>query len=271
MPHSRSKVLEASATSALTSALTSTQRGRSDESVEWALAELEVAVAGSPEAERGRRALDVLRKSFTTVQASAATDPLTGLANRSWFHQVLEDRLQQGMPASANAAVLFLDLDGFKVVNDRRGHTAGDTLLSEVARRISSSVREHDLVARHGGDEFVVLLEKIENPAIALAVAARVVESISVPFELPGGAVTLGVSIGVAYYPEHGKSGAELLQHADHAMYRAKNLGGRNYAVFGEREELAHPRTPLRSWAWDLAPRAREVASDVSRAVFRRR
>jgi len=192
------------------------------------------------------------------------------LANRSWFCEVLEDRLRPGTIASSRAAVLFLDLDGFKDVNDRRGHTVGDTLLAEVAKRISRSVRDNDLVARHGGDEFVVLLENIENPAVAHAVAARVVDAISAPFELDDTALTLGVSIGVAYFPEHGHSGSELLQHADHAMYRAKNQGGRSYAVFGEREELATPRTPLRSWAWEIAPLAKQLASDMPKVLFKR-
>src|SRR5690349_20393324 len=157
--------------------------GRSDERVEWALSELARVLEGCPEEPRAREALDMLRRSFNTVQVSAATDPLTGLANRSWFHHVLDERLRPGAVGYGKAAVLFLDLDGFKEVNDQRGHTAGDTLLAEVAQRISHSVRDHDLVARHGGDEFVVLLENIENPAVAHAVAARVVEAMGVPFE----------------------------------------------------------------------------------------
>jgi diguanylate cyclase (GGDEF)-like protein len=161
---------------------------------------------------------------------------------------------------------LFLDLDGFKEVNDQRGHPAGDVLLAEVAGRISHSVREHDLVARHGGDEFVVLLENLENPAVAHAVAARVIEAISTPFTVDGGKVKLGVSIGVAFYPEHGQSGSELLKRADSAMYRAKSHGGGSYAVFGERDDLAVHRAPLRSWTWELAPV--EPANDITVALF---
>jgi diguanylate cyclase (GGDEF)-like protein len=229
--------------------------GRSDERVEWALQELATAVAGSAHETQARVALDVLRCAFKRVQASAATDPLTGLANRACFDQVLDAHFAVDSATAANtAALLFLDLDGFKEVNDQRGHRAGDSLLAEVARRIVRSVRDHDLVARHGGDEFVVLLENIENPSIAHAVAARVVEAIAVPFEIEGEKVRLGVSIGVAYYPEHGNSGHELLQRADYAMYRAKNQGGRSYAVFGEREDLIVPRTTHRSWTWELAP-----------------
>ena len=250
---------------------TQSSLGRNDAGVERALLELESALQGAPDESRARLALEVLRKSFSSVQASAATDPLTGLANRSWFYQVLQDRLQPGMASCSKAAVLFLDLDGFKEVNDQRGHTAGDALLAEVAKRISGSVREHDLVARHGGDEFVVLLENIENPAVAHSVAARVIDAVGVPFNICGSSVTLGVSIGVAYYPEHGHSGSELLNHADHAMYRAKSQGGGSYAVFGERDDLVLPRTPLRSWTWELAPIERQpIANDVSRIVFKR-
>jgi len=244
--------------------------GRSDEAVDRALKELESALEGSTQEPRARAALDVLRSSFTRVQTSAATDPLTGLANRSWFTRVLDERLLPEGAPRARAAVLFLDLDGFKDVNDQRGHPAGDQLLTEVARRITHSVRDLDLVARHGGDEFVVLLENVENPAVAHTVAARVVDAISAPFEVDGSTVTLGVSIGVAYYPEHGLSGSELLKRADHAMYRAKSQGGRAYAVFGEREELSGPRAPLRSWSWELAPTIETVGRDVTRVVFRR-
>jgi len=225
-----------------------------DESVEWALHELEEAVKGCESEPRARIALDVLRRAFMSVRARATTDPLTGLANRTWFYQVLDELLQAGSGLRGSAAVLFLDLDGFKGVNDERGHAAGDLLLAEVAGRISRSVRDKDLVARHGGDEFVVLLERIESPAIAHAIAARVIEAVNAPFMQEAGIVQLGISIGVSFYPEHGSSSAELLQRADHAMYRAKSQGGRSYAVFGEREELSRPRTPKRSWAWELSP-----------------
>jgi diguanylate cyclase (GGDEF)-like protein len=245
--------------------------GRSDERVEWALRELETAIADSPEESRARIALELLRGAFTRVQTSAATDQLTGLANRAWFDHVLDHRFSPDMVGSGTAALLFLDLDGFKDVNDQRGHPVGDKLLTEVAKRIVRSVREHDLVARHGGDEFVVLLENIESPSIAHAVAARVVEAISVPFEIDGAKVRLGVSIGVAYYPEHGSSGRELLQRADYAMYRAKNQGGRGYAVFGEREDLATPRNALRSWTWELAPSDAENLPELRPIVLKRR
>ncbi|HEY6880179.1 MAG TPA: GGDEF domain-containing protein [Polyangiales bacterium] len=248
---------------------TQSSLGRNDERVEWALRELETVITGSARESQARVALEVLRGAFTRVQTSAATDPLTGLANRAWFDHVLDTRFGVEGPNADNAALLFLDLDGFKDVNDQRGHRAGDTLLAEVAKRIVRSVREDDLVARHGGDEFVVLLENIENPSIAHAVAARVVEAISTPFDIEGADVRLGVSIGVAYYPEHGASGRELLQRADYAMYRAKSQGGRSYAVFGEREDLVIPRTPHRSWTWELAPTDPETQRELGRIVLK--
>jgi diguanylate cyclase (GGDEF)-like protein len=226
--------------------------GASDASVARALSELEEVATGCSEEPKARAALDVLRRAFSSVRACATTDPLTGLANRTWFFQVLGERLLNGA-GSSPSAVLFLDLDGFKMVNDERGHAAGDALLADVAARISRSVREQDLVARHGGDEFVVLIEGIENRSIAHAVAARVIEAVSAPFMHGEAIVELGISIGVAFYPEHGSSSAELLQHADAAMYRAKSQGGRSYAVYAEREDLDRPRHAKRSWAWELA------------------
>jgi diguanylate cyclase (GGDEF)-like protein len=175
---------------------------RGDEGVEWALSELEKAITGSADEAKAREALDLVRRAFCSVRTSASTDPLTGLSNRAWFYQVLEERLSKGRSISPLAAVLFLDLDGFKEVNDQRGHQAGDALLAEVAARISLTVRELDLVARHGGDEFVVLLERIESPAVAHAVAARIIDAIGVPFTVDDEEFRLGVSIGVALYPE---------------------------------------------------------------------
>lgn len=227
--------------------------GQSDESVAGALRELEEVVKGREDEPKARAALDVLRRAFTSVRAYATTDPLTGLANRACFYQLLDERLGAS-DGNVAAAVLFLDLDGFKSVNDERGHAAGDQLLADVATRIANSVREHDVVARHGGDEFVVLLEKLENQSVAHAVAARVVEAVTAPFMQGDGIVQLGVSIGVAFFPDHGSSSSELLQKADAAMYRAKSQGGRSYAVFGERKELSEPRPERRSWAWELSP-----------------
>ncbi len=227
---------------------------RNDESVERALHELESATKGGADETRAREALDVLRRAFRSAQASAATDPLTGLANRAWLRQTLDERLALDQPPSGNTALLFLDLDGFKHVNDQHGHAVGDALLAEVAARIAHAVREQDLVARHGGDEFVILLEKLDNPAVAHAVAARVIEAIGTPFSVEGAKLQLGVSIGVAFSPEHGRSSSELLTRADNAMYRAKSQGGGSYAVYGEREQLALERAPLRSWTWELAP-----------------
>lgn len=238
--------------------------GRNDESVEWALHEIEKAVEGCDSEPQARDALEVLRRAFTCVRACATTDPLTGLANRGWFYQVLDERLKPGAAPCGNAALLFLDLDGFKSVNDERGHAAGDALLAEVAGRISRSVRDLDLVARHGGDEFAVLLENIDSPSIAHAIAARVIEAVSAPFMHEDGIVQLGISIGVAFFPEHGKSSSELLQRADQAMYRAKSQGGKSYAVFGERDELSLPRSPRRSWTWELTSVALDATATAN-------
>jgi diguanylate cyclase (GGDEF)-like protein len=125
-----------------------------------------------------------------------------------------------------------LDLDGFKEVNDCHGHHAGDHLLVAVAKRILASVRDDDLVARFGGDEFVVLLDNPDGPQIACQIAGRVVDAVSTSYSVEGLTVSLNVSVGIALYPQHAQSGGELLRHADLAMYRAKHQGGRRYEVY---------------------------------------
>lgn len=163
-------------------------------------------------------------------------DMLTGLPNRRLF----SDRLQQAIATAkrdkAHMALLFLDLDKFKPVNDELGHDVGDLLLKEVAKRLQNCVRESDTVARLGGDEFVVLLPAIDAQEDALLVADKILYALNQPFELVGHSIAIAASIGVAAYPEHGSDDAMLVKNADIAMYAAKN-GGRNCA------RLYHPDT----------------------------
>lgn len=154
-------------------------------------------------------------------------DALTGLPNRRLF----SDRLQQAIATAkrdkAHIALLFLDLDKFKPVNDELGHDVGDLLLKEVAKRLQNCVRESDTVSRIGGDEFVVLLSAIEAGQDAMLVADKILYTLNLPFELAGHSIGIAASIGVAAYPEHGSDGQTLTKNADSAMYAAKN-GGRN-------------------------------------------
>jgi diguanylate cyclase (GGDEF)-like protein/PAS domain S-box-containing protein len=173
------------------------------------------------------------RASEEAIKQLAFYDPLTGLPNR----RLLQDRLQQALNnAKRNQkrlALLFIDLDKFKPVNDDFGHAMGDELLLVVAQRLQTCVRESDTVARVGGDEFVVLLPVIEVAPDALAVAQKIHDALVQPFTLSTGlTVSISSSAGIAIYPEHGSSEAELTQHADAAMYQAKEAGRDRFVVF---------------------------------------
>lgn len=174
-----------------------------------------------------------------TMRRQAFFDGLTGLPNRT----LLMDRLQQALAAAARSdkglAVLFLDLDRFKEVNDSHGHGAGDALLKEAARRLGDLIRRNDTVARLGGDEFVLVLTEIPNRDAARAIAAKVVRSLAEPFRVGGLELGIGTSIGIAYSPADGEDGPTLLRNADAAMYLAKREGRSTFREFrpGPEEE----------------------------------
>jgi diguanylate cyclase (GGDEF)-like protein len=156
------------------------------------------------------------------LEHMAQHDQLTGLPNRTLFL----DRLQRALTRSRRAwtwlAVLYLDLDKFKQVNDTHGHTVGDLLLQEVARRLTGCVRESDTVGRIGGDEFIVLLDGIKRLEDAALVKAKIFATLSKPYELASLTLLNIPSIGVAVYPENGKDADELIRYADNAMYQVK-------------------------------------------------
>lgn len=156
----------------------------------------------------------------------ALHDPLTDLPNRILFHSRLQATLDNAARTKALAALLYIDLDGFKLVNDLHGHAVGDLLLCEVAARIRGCLREHDTAARVGGDEFVVLLDALAAPAHAVEVAERIRTTLTQTFLLQGQMIRISASIGVATYPLDGESSEQLGKAADHAMYRAKKAGG---------------------------------------------
>jgi len=187
-----------------------------------------------------------LRKAAEAeIHQLAFFDPLTGLANR----RLLQDRLRQAVTQAARErrrlALLFIDLDQFKPLNDTFGHQAGDELLQAVAQRLQSCVRESDTVARPGGDEFVLLLTRVEAAQDAMAVAQKVQQSLRQPFDLSGGQrVHVSSSTGVAVYPEHGGDDTELMRHADEAMYEAKAAGRDRFVLFTPACVPARPPTP---------------------------
>jgi len=156
------------------------------------------------------------RRHLAEVTHRATHDGLTGLPNRS----LLMERLHRAVTAAAPAALLLLDLNGFKAVNDTLGHQAGDALLDQVADRLRGIVRDADTVARLGGDEFAILLAG--EPALAETIAARVHERLGEPFPIDGRPVQVGASVGMALHPQHAVDPETLLRYADAAMYQAK-------------------------------------------------
>jgi len=184
-----------------------------------------------------------LRESNTRLQAAndelqkrAFADALTGLPNRLLFedrliHALLRLDRTNHLRVEDRLAVLFVDLDGFKPINDSFGHAAGDVILRSAADRLRKEARECDTVARVGGDEFLILLEDVTDVAACVSMANRVLESLSQPFEVSGKKVQIACSIGIVVHPDHGDR-TKLVANADAAMYAAKRAGGGCYALF---------------------------------------
>ncbi len=173
------------------------------------------------------------RRAEWRISQLAHFDPLTGIANRHYFLECLDRALKRAAAGEETFAVLWLDLDRFKEVNDTLGHPAGDVLLKLVSERLTSAVRSGDQVARLGGDEFAILQwGAAVGETEALALAARVCDVLSAPFSIAGQTVSIGVSIGVALAPAHGDTADGLIRNADIALYQAKSAGRGTTIVF---------------------------------------
>jgi diguanylate cyclase (GGDEF)-like protein len=159
------------------------------------------------------------------IATLAYSDPLTGLANRASLGPSLEQAVQRARRRGSKLALVFLDLDGFKEVNDLHGHGAGDALLVEVAERLRAHLRASDLVVRLGGDEFLVVLEEVQDLAPVETVARKLLGEMRRAFALPGAEVGVTASIGISVFPDDAVDGAALMKHADTAMYAAKQAG----------------------------------------------
>lgn len=161
-------------------------------------------------------------------------DELTGLANRALFNQLLAHEITQSSRNQKRFALLFVDLDGFKHVNDTLGHDAGDLLLCTIAERLEKSLRKSDVVARLGGDEFVVIMNNIIEADTVANVAEKIIRQVHKPVHSGPHILEVGCSIGIAIYPDNGKESEEIMHHADIAMYRAKQQGGSSYFYFSD-------------------------------------
>jgi diguanylate cyclase (GGDEF)-like protein/PAS domain S-box-containing protein len=175
------------------------------------------------------------RRLEEKIWRQANFDSLTDLPNRSLFYDRLQQALARAQRDGAPLALMYIDLDGFKEVNDRLGHTAGDQLLRQAARRLTRGIRRADTVARMGGDEFTVILTSFEHGSdMVKLIAERMRAALAEPFSGDTDPVTISASIGVAFYPADGDSMESLLRHADIAMYRAKERGRNSVVFFGE-------------------------------------
>jgi diguanylate cyclase (GGDEF)-like protein/PAS domain S-box-containing protein len=172
------------------------------------------------------------KRSEEEARFLAHHDTLTGLPNR----RLLDDRLRQAVYLAqrrdSKVAVMLLDLDGFKEVNDSLGHRAGDAVLREVAQRLSGCMRKSDTLARHGGDEFVIVIPDLTLEADCQIIAEKILRELEPEFRVDGRGFRIGASIGVSLYPADAGDGEALLRNADVAMYRAKSLGGNNYRFY---------------------------------------
>lgn len=159
-------------------------------------------------------------------------DPLTGLANRRAFEEYLGELVAGQVKDCKTAAILFIDLDGFKIVNDSFGHEVGDALLKEMGSRLVSCVRKEDSVARFAGDEFTILLPNIDKHVMIKRIE-KIMDEISKPLTIQNNNIFTTSSIGISFFPEHGNDPNSLLKHADKAMYEAKKQGKNNYLIYG--------------------------------------
>ena len=169
------------------------------------------------------------------IQYLATHDGLTGLPNRVMFTQLLGLSIETARRYDRKLAVLFIDLDRFKVINDTLGHEAGDVLLREIAARLRECLRASDVVARLGGDEFVVLLQEINDPAQAAAVARNILNVVMKPVVILGQECRVTASVGVCLHPDDGQDDQSIMKNADMAMYLAKEEGKNNFQFFTSR------------------------------------
>ncbi len=191
-----------------------------------------VDFAGRPHRAIAVRDLQARKEAERHIRFLAHHDALTGIPNRSTFHKKLDQEIQMALAGGRRLAVLCLDLDRFKEVNDLFGHAAGDEVLQSVAKRISSVLDESQMLARLSGDEFAIILPGLSNPAVAGRVAESILETLQIVSDTPGAEGPISTSIGIAICPDDATDRQALMSHADTALYRAKNEGRGTYRFF---------------------------------------
>ncbi|MET0093140.1 MAG: diguanylate cyclase, partial [Sedimenticola sp.] len=202
-----------------------TDRKKAEESQRQAMQELERRV------EERTVELRLANKALTRL---ANYDSLTGLPNRTLFSERLKMAMAHARRNRCKIALLFMDLDGFKEVNDRHGHESGDLVLQETANRLQNCLREEDTVGRMGGDEFTVILNNLADREDAAGVAEKLIQAIDEPYEIAGEIQQIGISIGIAIYPEDIDVMDTLMQYADDAMYRVKRSGKNSFRYYSK-------------------------------------
>jgi diguanylate cyclase (GGDEF)-like protein len=188
------------------------------------------------------QSLEAASRRAVAAQRIAHHDVLTGLPNRLFLIRRVQKAIAAAAERGPRFALLFIDLDGFKSINDRLGHAVADRLLAAVALRIAACVRSDDVACRYGGDEFVALLADVGNSSIAMGVSQKVREHIAEIYTIAGNEIRITASIGVAVYPDQGHRYDTLLSHADAAMYRDKETRR-------ERDAVLESQDSLHAWA----------------------
>lgn len=163
------------------------------------------------------------KRAENLLAKSANTDALTNIPNRLFLENKLQGLTRNDERHSDRFAFLFCDLDGFKVVNDTYGHTVGDKVLSHVARRLSRNIRSEDILARYGGDEFVIIISPLVDDSTIKPIKEKIERSLSQPFEISGNVIKVGISIGISIFPDDATNLADLIHKADKRMYDSKN------------------------------------------------
>ena len=183
---------------------------------------------------RAQRFVETAENANVQMASRAERDFLTGLPNRELLSHRLTQAIAHAELHATQFALLYLDLDNFKAVNDSLGHAMGDHLLKSVATRLQACVRRSDSLSRHGGDEFVVLVTEVLAKQDAAAVAEKLIASMAAPHLIGEHSLIVGLSIGISFYPEDAADGETLLSKADHAMYHAKRAGRNSHEYFTE-------------------------------------